>query len=74
MTQRTGHIVNLVITLDFILLNNRNKEKHKILLNNRNKEKQKHLYIYQDFFISDFFHHTFFCISIKQAWGDFMVL
>jgi hypothetical protein len=34
MTQRTGHIVNLVITLDFILLNNRNKEKHKILLNN----------------------------------------
>lgn len=32
------------------------------------------LYIYQDFFISDFFHHTFFCISIKQAWGDFMVL
>ena len=32
------------------------------------------LYIYQDFFISAFFHHTFFCISIKQAWGDFMGL
>jgi len=62
MTQRTGHIVNLVITLDLILLNNRNKEKHKILLNNRNKEKQKqkkqeaHMNMYHSSTIEAFFN------------------